>query len=378
MRIAAITNSRIPSLTANSIQAMKVCEALVDLGHETRLFAPREGAPATAAALEAHYGLQRAPQIEWHGSSRPLRRLDFVVRAQRASNRFGAEMIYTWLPQSAAMGLWRKKPVVLEMHGDVGGSGGARWLRLFWRLPGRKRMAVTTRALRSALEGSAGHAFPGEAVIVAPNGIDLVRYQDLPGPSEARRHLDLEQKPTLGFSGHLYAGRGADLLFELARRMPELNFLWIGGTPESVKLWRARLREARMTNVTMTGFVENRRLPLYQAAADILVMPYGKSIKASSGQEIAEVINPMKMFEYMAAGRAIVTADLSVLHEVLSAEDAVFCAPGDADSWERALRSLLRDEGRRNALAARVRQQATAHTWLGRQRSILGDLTWAH
>ena len=42
MRIAIITNSRIPSLTANSIQAMKVCQALAQLGHEIRLYAPRE------------------------------------------------------------------------------------------------------------------------------------------------------------------------------------------------------------------------------------------------------------------------------------------------------------------------------------------------
>jgi hypothetical protein len=41
MKIAAITNSRIPSLTANSIQAMQVAQALTQLGHEVRVFRPR-------------------------------------------------------------------------------------------------------------------------------------------------------------------------------------------------------------------------------------------------------------------------------------------------------------------------------------------------
>ena len=57
MRIAVITNSRIPSLTANSIQAMKVCQALVQNGHEIRLFAPRETEPASWEQLASHYGL---------------------------------------------------------------------------------------------------------------------------------------------------------------------------------------------------------------------------------------------------------------------------------------------------------------------------------
>jgi hypothetical protein len=57
MKIAVITNSRIPSLTANSIQAMKVCQALAQLGHEIRVFAPRETAPAPGIPLASHYGL---------------------------------------------------------------------------------------------------------------------------------------------------------------------------------------------------------------------------------------------------------------------------------------------------------------------------------
>ena len=123
---------------------------------------------------------------------------------------------------------------------------------------------------------------------------------------------------TVGFTGHIYPGRGADLLFELAQRMPDVNFLWVGGTPDEVAYWRAQLVQAGVSNVTMTGFVENSRLPLYQSAADVLLMPYSRSISASSGQDIAEVINPMKMFDYMAAGRAIVSADLPVIHEVLN------------------------------------------------------------
>ena len=79
MKIAIITNSRIPSLTANSIQAMKVCQALVQLGHDIRLYAPRETEPADWEQLAAHYGLSTSFEIEWLPSIPALKRYDFTV-----------------------------------------------------------------------------------------------------------------------------------------------------------------------------------------------------------------------------------------------------------------------------------------------------------
>jgi glycosyltransferase involved in cell wall biosynthesis len=211
-------------------------------------------------------------------------------------------------------------------------------------------------------------------VQIAPNGVDLDRYANLPDPAEARRRLGLKDGPTAGFTGHFYAGRGMDLLLELARALPSVNFLWAGGTPQAVAEWRLRLQAAGTSNVTLTGFIDNSRLPLYQAAADVLLMPYGRSISASSGQDIAGVINPMKMFEYMAAGRAIITADLPVIREVLDESSAVFCEPGNVWEWEQALQDLLANEARRLELAAHGRGQVQKHTWLARARRAVEGL----
>jgi glycosyltransferase involved in cell wall biosynthesis len=233
-------------------------------------------------------------------------------------------------------------------------------------------MLVTTRPLRDAIERVAGVTIPGDAVQVAPNGVDLDRYKNLRSQTQSRLRIGLDEKPTIGFTGHIYPGRGADLIFELAKRMPDVNFLWVGGTPELLAYWREKVAEAGISNVTMTGFVENSRLPLYQAAADVLLMPYDRSISASSGQDIAEVINPMKMFEYMAAGRAILSADLPVIHEVLNEGNAAFCEPGDVDAWERALRELLADGPRRRALGGQARKDVESYTWQARAKRALG------
>ena len=371
MRIAIITNSRIPSLTANSIQAMKVCQALTQLGYETRVFAPRETKPATWEQLASHYGLSTQFEIEWLPSIPALKRYDFTLYSILKARSFKPDMIYTWLLNPAVVALWSGWPVILEMHAEVTGRVGPWWMRRFWRSSTRKRMLVTTRPLRDAIERVAGLRFPEDAVQLAPNGVDLSQYESLPDASDSRRQLGLEDKQTAGFSGHVYPGRGADLLFELAKRMPEVNFLWVGGKPEDVNYWREKLADAGASNVTMTGFMENSRLPLYQSAADVLLMPYGRSISASSGQDIAEVINPMKMFDYMAAGRAIVSADLPVIHEVLNEKNAVFCEPGNVDRWKSTLRELLADEPRRLALGAQAQMDVAGYTWIARAKRAL-------
>ncbi len=381
MKIALITNSRIPSLTANSIQAMKVAQALMQLGHDVRMFAPAEAEPATHEALLAHYGLQVAPPLKLIPSFRLFRRLDFVLRAQAAAEKFGADLIYTWLPQSAVFALVRRDPVVLEMHADVAGNG-AWWLRQFWKRPGRKLMTVTTSALRKALERSTNLQSRPErsrrvdetSLLVAPNGVELEKYAGLPSPVEARQHLNLKEGLTVGFTGHIYPGRGADLLFELARQMPQVNFLWVGGAPDLVDFWRGKLTDAHMTNVTMTGFVKHEVIPLYQAAADVLLMPYSRSISASSGQDIAEVINPMKMFEYMASGRAILSADLSSIREVLNEGNAVLCEPGEIGKWRLEIEALLTDEPRRLALGAQARKDVEQLTWVKREERIMSAI----
>lgn len=371
MKIALITNSRIPSLTANSIQAMKVAQALMQLDHDVKMFAPAESDPVSKETLLSHYGLRLAPDLELLPSIKRLKRFDFIILAQRAAKKFGADLIYTWLPQSAVLGMWSGYPVVLEMHADNSGKLGAWWMRQFWKSNGRKVMTVTTSALRKALERSTKLKFKDDAVLIAPNGVELEKYENLPSPSEARRQLDLPGGLTVGFTGHIYPGRGADMLFELAKQMPSVNFLWVGGTPELVAFWKNKLIEAGMTNVTMTGFVQHEHIPLYQAAADVLLMPYSRSIEASSGQDIAEVINPMKMFEYMAAERAIISADLPSIREVLNEGNAVLCEPGEIEEWRVEIESLLADEPRRLALGKQARADVSQLTWVKREERIM-------
>jgi glycosyltransferase involved in cell wall biosynthesis len=304
MKIACISASTVPSGTANSIQAMKVCQSLAQVGNEVRLWLPGSRA-APWAALAEQYGLESSFAIDWLPSNPRLRRYDFAWNALRAARAWKAEAVYTWVPQAGLLALWAGLPMLLELHDRPTGRIGPWLFRQIARHPGKKRLLFITQALQRVLEREQGlHIRAGEAVI-APDGVDLERYTGLPDAAQARRQLGLAQGLTAGYTGHLYPGRGMDVLVSLAQAFPEVNFLWVGGRPNDVVQWRTRAAQMGITNLTLTGFVPNRRIPLYQAAAEILLMPYEISVSVSGGGNTADICSPMKMFEYMAAGGAV-------------------------------------------------------------------------
>jgi glycosyltransferase involved in cell wall biosynthesis len=309
--------------------------------------------------------------IEWLSSS--SRRM-FTWNSVRRARALKADLIYTWFPQSAVFALLRRMPVIFEIHIQPTGTFGPVWHQAFAKLRGRKRLVSITHALVELLEEDFHIHLPADQVVIAPNGVELERFVSLPDPVTARHQLGLREAPTVMCTGHLYAGRGAELFIALARTIPDAHFVWVGGRPDDIEFWRRRVESNSIYNVTFVGFIPNGSLPLYQAAADILLMPYSQSIMGSSGSaDSAAVASPMKMFEYMATGRAIASSYLPVIREVLNETNVIFCKPDDINSWKTALQRLLEDEKLRDQLGQQAKQDAQGYTWLARAQRIMNE-----
>jgi glycosyltransferase involved in cell wall biosynthesis len=376
VKIGCITSYRIPSRAANSIQVMKVCQALAQLGHDVRLWSPGK-VHTPSHELAAWYGLNTSFVIEWLPDLPRLKRYDFAVKAVQRAIQAKVDLVYTWLPQAGFLSLLRGLPLLLELHDRPTGRIGPWLLRRIDAMHGRKRFAVITRALESALRREFMLKLDQNNTVIAPNGVDLDRFSDLPSPSEARAQLNLPERLTAVYSGHFYAGRGMDILLGLARSFPQVQFLWVGGQPEAVEHHRKIIAGQGVVNVVMTGFIENQRLPVYQAAGEILLMPYERVIAGSGGGNSADICSPMKMFEYLACGRAILTSDLLVLREVLNDSNAVFCPPEELSGWCAALQELVDNPSRVAVLSQQARHDAVGYTWLARMQKIMDNFPLA-
>jgi glycosyltransferase involved in cell wall biosynthesis len=384
MKIAVVAPTSIPARRANTVQVMKMSQALAGLGHEVHLAAP--GDPPAGKSpeqiwqeLARHYGVRQPFPVDWLPAHPRLRRYDFGLRAVRWARSWRADLLYTRLPQAAAIASQIGMPVIFELHDLPQGQVGPWLLRRFLNGRGARRLVSISRVLADDLAGRFGER-AASLTLVAPDAVDLERYAGLPAPPEARCALNRlglplpEGRFTAGYTGHLYPGRGEGLLLALAERLPEVSFLLVGGEPGDVAHVQAEARSRGLDNVNLTGFVPNAELSAYQAACEALLMPYEGRVEASSGGDISRYLSPMKLFEYLACGRAILASDLPVFREVLTEENAILLPTGNVNAWEAALRLLQANPERRHDLGIQARQAASRHTWDARARRILEGL----
>ncbi len=388
MKICFIAHSRLPSTTANSIHVVKNVQSFAQLGHDVQLLASEpvgEGVQADsierpAAQLARFYDLKPAAgsdlpfPVEWLPASRRFHRYDYAWQAVQHARKMGADLVYTWMPQVGLATLLNGMPLIMEVHEPPTGRFGTRLFGLILRLPGRKRFVPLSQVMadiiqkRYPLFSQRNKSF---SIVVCHDAVDLQPYTALPGPSAARARLGLPERLTVGHTGHLYAGRGIGLLISLARRFPQVTFLLVGGRQAELEAWRARVKQAGAHNIIMTGFVERQLLPLYQAASDVLLMPYERVVAGSSGGDNAEFCSPMKMFEYMACGRAIISSDLPAIREVLNAGNSVLCPPEDESAWAAALEAMVGSAELRQKLGQQAFLDVQNHTWLARSERVI-------
>jgi glycosyltransferase involved in cell wall biosynthesis len=374
MRIACISTSAVPSRTANSIQLMKVAEAMAGLGHQVRVILPGRRPAVNWLELEKHYALRHRFETLWLACLPPLKRYDFGLLAVAAGSAWRADLLYVWSLQAGALASLLGRPTLVELHDRPSGWMGPKLVAALLAGHGLRRLLLTTHSLQGWLE----NAYPGArgrpGMMIAPNAVDLERYDGLPAAAEARRALGLPQGFTAGYFGHLYPGRGAEMIIALAQRHPDMQFILGGGEPEAVAYWRSQAQAHNRDNVTMLGHLPLADLAQFQAACDVLLMPYGRKVAGSSGGETSATASPMKAFEYLACGRVILSTDLPVLREVLNEDNAVLLPAQDLDAWDRGLAEIRVDDRRARRLAQAARRSIEGRSWRDRQLKALEGL----
>ena len=375
--IAYIAASTIPGLAANSFQIMKMSEAMSTLRHDVVLVAARGDGPIDADTLKRSYGVRRIPRFHFL----PLRRRwgvhEFNLRAALFARRSGASLVLSRSIGAAAMAARLGIPTVWECHGLPQGFERRYWSMLAGA-KGFRRLVVISDALRRLM--TAQHPDVERLdVVVAHDGIDLARFASVPSAVEAKRSAGRDPaRPIAGYAGHLYEGRGIEVILTCAKALPHWTFVIAGGTPTDVAALTQKCRELGLTNVELLGFVDNAELPDRLAVADVLLMPYQRRVMVSGGRlDTVQWMSPLKMFEYMAMGRPIVASDLPVLREVLDDTCALLVQPDQPADWIAALERGVGDPAGWRALSDMARQRVKTYDWSLRVQRMLGGVAAA-
>jgi glycosyltransferase involved in cell wall biosynthesis len=384
MKITYLANIRLPTEKAHGIQITKMCEAFATLGNEVTLIVPDRSSPI-AEGVFSYYGIRENFMVTRLATYNPTTITRFTFTFQ--SYLFFLQSFFVTLLQRNGLVYSRETIPLLLL---------ALFRRtLIWEAHTKKgpvvtrflaRHCVCVVAISSGLkEALVAAGIPEEKIIVAHDAIDPNDFPAQGDKGELRRSLGLPiDRKIVGYVGKyrtaglpkgVDGGKGVDELMDafvvVRERIPDALLLVVGLNPEDMVIVHARaaLLGIPESARVLIGHVPHSRALSYMSAADILVMNYPNI------EHYAHFMSPLKLFEYMGSGVAIVTSDLPVVREVLDETCAVLVSPGDTPALAEGISMLLADKEKSATLASSAASRVRSrYTWLGRARGILDAL----
>lgn len=376
-----IANARIPTEKANGLQIMQNCEAFAQAGAEVRLWIParRNTADLDGVDLFLHYGVERCFTIErlpcvdlmplvpdrtdalaqaifW------VQWVTFTLAAFVRAFFARADVFYSRdaLILLALSWVRSKRALAYEAHS----------MTRIGRTAARRVGAVVTTTGRLAEEMKAAGA---ARVTAAHDGIRAARFETLLDRSAARWAVGWETDAfVVGYVGRLHTmgmDKGVGRLVEALASRDGVALALVGGPDDMAAALRDRwiALGGREKDFLYAGQVAPERVAVYIRAFDICALPLPWT------EHFAHYASPMKLFEYMAAGRPIIASDLPSAREVLTqGETALFFSPDDIRGIQTAVERLRSDPALRGELAAHGRALALEkYTWQARAEAIL-------
>lgn len=189
-------------------------------------------------------------------------------------------------------------------------------------------------------------------LLVLPNGVTPPARLPEKQWAECGRHIV--------YAGSFFGWKGVDDLVAAAANLPGFRITLIGGEPAQIARLRRQLPQ-QGAELEFLPRCPNPEVMDRLAASCIAVLP-------NRPDPDSTFTSPIKLFEYMAAGCAIVCADLPPMREILGARDAAWFEPGNAQSLAAALRSLGQNCGQAKDMGQRLREMSAAYTW--QQRAL--------
>ena len=203
---------------------------------------------------------------------------------------------------------------------------------------------------------------PADKIMVLGNGVDVPFFEVTEDKAAARAQLGLGDEPLVLFVGGFWHWHGLDLLVDsfaaVLPHVPQARLLLVGDGETREQTEQRVQQHDIASSVTFTGRKPHHLVPLYLRAADVCVAPYPHFDTEFWGA-------PLKIYEYMAAGKAIVASGAGLVVEVVRHEQSgLVAAPGDVPGMTQALTRLLKDVKLRETLGQRAYEQAVAeHSW---------------
>lgn len=359
-KLIYFSNSKLFSRKANSIQVVKMCNALSNkldvtlCAYSNKYFND----------INKYYGVDSNFLIEnyFFNKFKYLKFFNPLIILLRKKSERDNIIIFSRNRFGAFFSVKLKFDFFYEIHNKPNNKINTLIESFILRSIYCKKIIFISDALKKMYDQSKLYDFDLKKTEVLHDGAD---FREKPKTNS--------KKAEIGYVGHLYEGRGIDLIVELAKRFSNYNFNIVGGEENDIM----RIKKIAPKNIILHGFVPPGKVNKIRDKFDILLMPYKPGLSnPGSSIDTSRWMSPLKLFEYMSSGKAIISTDLPVIREVLNENNSIL-VPYDLESWVKKLDYLIKTEELREKLGNNAYEDFIRnYTWEIRANRIFSFLNY--
>ena len=233
---------------------------------------------------------------------------------------------------------------------------------------GATRVFAITEALRDEM---ISRGVDGDKIRIVPNGVDTSRFTPIPKDEELASQLGVAGKTVIGYVGSVLDYEGIELMLEAAevmnRTREDFHVLIVGDGAE-LDRFQNYVEEHELEHVvTFTGRVPHEDVERYYSLIDITPFP-------RLPLPVCEMVSPLKPFEAMAMGKAVVSSDVAALKEIVApGVNGYLHEKGSTESLIEQLTRLLDDPEHTRQVGAQARDWVVENRDWSRLSMLIAD-----
>ncbi len=211
------------------------------------------------------------------------------------------------------------------------------------------------------------NGMPPEKVITLHNGFNqlFLARQTEAAQNWRQQLLEDDRQHLAVYAGGLYPFKGVDMLVDVAKELPGVQFAIAGGDSSQVTGYQQLAKSKQVNNIKFLGYLPQNQLASLLQAADVLTHPHCLT-------EAATFTSPLKFFDYMASGTAIVATEIASLMEFKSGNiAATWCEPDNPHQFAQSIRDSLTKYPRKSEGYAETLNFVKQFSWENRIERIL-------
>ncbi len=364
MKICYLTNSAIPSTAASSIQIVKMCEAFSQLSNEVILITTNV---SNKENIFDHYN------VKFKFIFKKIKRFKrfplglkyylFSIFSILESFKYKPDIYITRNFFTCFLLVILKKKIIMELHHDLKIESRvvnflAKKLKFLNSKHIQKIIAITQGVKKEYVDKK---IISKTKIVVLPSG------------SSIKKKFDFSYKKNffnIGYFGSLYKSRGLDIIYKLAR-IDTRNQYHLYGDLNKVREFKFK---KSLKNMHIHNYVPYKDVPKNLSKMDILLMPYTSSVTvAGDVGDITKFTSPLKLFDYLSAGKIIMCSKLDILKEIIQdKQNAIFIKNfRNIFSWKKEIDKLSNQPQKRYIMSKNNHNLSKKYSLKERAKKII-------